>query len=103
MRNDSLFDNSSLASDDSVSKKRRHAMYFHRPPVWRYSSFQDGSLSPEMSEDLNNSDRDIDEDLWMGSLRLVDHQKTDAAPYVILEDSDSDKEIPLLVSMAVYV
>ncbi|KAL4765952.1 uncharacterized protein BDW70DRAFT_155604 [Aspergillus foveolatus] len=96
MRNDSLFDNSSLASDDSVSKKRRHAMYFHRPPVWRYSSFQDGSLSPEMSEDLNNSDRDIDEDLWMGSLRLVDHQKTDAAPYVILEDSDSDKEIPLL-------
>ncbi|KAL6237414.1 hypothetical protein BDW75DRAFT_82438 [Aspergillus navahoensis] len=96
MRNNSLFDNSSLASDDSVSKKRRHAMYFHRPPVWRYSSFQDGSSSPEMSEDLNNSDRDIDEDLWMGSLRLVDHQKTDAAPYVVLEDSDSDNEIPLL-------
>ncbi|KAL4979714.1 hypothetical protein BDW66DRAFT_157163 [Aspergillus desertorum] len=96
MRNDSLFDNSSLASDDSVSKKRRHAMYFHRPPVWRYSSFQDGSSSPEMSEDLSNSDRDIDEDLWMGSMRLADHQKTDAAPYVILEDSDSDNEIPLL-------
>ncbi|RDW93867.1 uncharacterized protein DSM5745_01189 [Aspergillus mulundensis] len=114
----SSFDNSSIASDDSVSKRRRHAIYFHRPPVWRYSSYQDGSSSPDMSEDLNNmardranesieslwritkntddGDKEIDEGRWMGSLRLADQQKTDAAPYVVLNDSDSDLEVPLL-------
>ncbi|KAL4787372.1 hypothetical protein BJX76DRAFT_354317 [Aspergillus varians] len=88
----SSLDDSSLASDmqglqDSVSKRRRHAMYFHRPPVWRYSSFQDGSLSPDMSEDLDNSDRVSEEDF---------PQKANTAPYVLLDDSDSDHETPLL-------
>ncbi|KAL4910959.1 hypothetical protein BDW74DRAFT_4323 [Aspergillus multicolor] len=114
----SSFDISSIASDDSVSKRRRHAIYFHRPPIWRYSSYQGGSSSPDMSEDLTNiakdrasrsieslwritktidrGDEELDEARWMGSLRLADQQKTDAAPYVVLNDSDSDLEIPLL-------
>lgn len=98
------FEDSSLASDvhglqDSVSKRRRHAMYFHRPPVWRYSSFQDGtSSSPDMSEDLNGSDKGSDEDLWMGSLPLTTPRKSNVAPYVVLPESESENEAPLLVS-----
>lgn len=83
---------------DSVSKRRRHAMYFHRPPVWRYSSFQDGSSSPDMSEDLNGSDRATEDNISINSLDLSNNQKGDTAPYVILDDSDSDHETPLLVS-----
>ncbi|KAL4929954.1 uncharacterized protein BDV17DRAFT_290307 [Aspergillus undulatus] len=95
----------SLASDaqmpqDSVSKRRRHAMYFHRPPVWRYSSFQDESSSPEMSEDLNGSDRVPEEDLWIGALKMANQDEFGAAPYVALNDSDSDHETPLLEDWA---
>ncbi|KAL4940675.1 hypothetical protein BDV06DRAFT_213317 [Aspergillus oleicola] len=85
---------------DSVSKRRRHAIYFHRPPVWRYSSFQDGSSSPEMSEDLNGSDRVPEEDLWIGSLKMVNHDEFSLAPYVALNNSDSDHETPLLEDRA---
>lgn len=83
---------------DSVSKRRRHAVYFHRPPVWRYSSFQDGSSSPDMSEDLNGSDRATEDNISISPLNLSNNQKTDTASYVILDDSDSDHETPLLVS-----
>ncbi|KAL4966272.1 uncharacterized protein BDV14DRAFT_208280 [Aspergillus stella-maris] len=85
---------------DSVSKRRRHAIYFHRPPVWRYSSFQDGSSSPEMSEDLNGSDRVPEEDLWIGSLKLANDAELSLAPYVALNDSDSDHTTPLLEDRA---
>ncbi|KAL4869430.1 hypothetical protein BDV12DRAFT_185135 [Aspergillus spectabilis] len=96
-------DNSSLTSDvedlqDSVSKKRRHAMYFYRPPVWRYSSVQDGSSSPEMSEDLDGSDGASEKEVSICSQHLQNpcHELPDDAPYVPLNDSDSDHKTPLL-------
>ncbi|KAL4878432.1 hypothetical protein BJY04DRAFT_196008 [Aspergillus karnatakaensis] len=96
-------DNSSLASDveglqDSVSRKRRHAMYFYRPPVWRYSSVQDGSSSPDMSEDLNKSDEELEKDGSICPISVVNNclQAPGDAPYVPLNDSDSDHETPLL-------
>ncbi|KAL5341300.1 hypothetical protein BJX70DRAFT_65595 [Aspergillus crustosus] len=93
-----LPDTSSLASEaeglqDSVSRKRRHAMYFYRPPVWRYSSVQDGSSSLDLSEDSNWCDEASD-----CSLRFQDtcQEILESAPYVPLTDSDSDYETPLL-------
>ncbi|KAL4810968.1 hypothetical protein BDV18DRAFT_4007 [Aspergillus unguis] len=97
----SSLEDSSLASDvqnlqDSVSKRRRHAVYFHRPPVWRYSSLHDGTSSPDMSEDLDGSGRASNEDFWMGSLPMTSPQKANVSPYVVLPDSDSGHETPLL-------
>ncbi|KAL2857170.1 hypothetical protein BJY01DRAFT_159351 [Aspergillus pseudoustus] len=97
-------DDSSLASVDwlydSVSKRRRHGMYFYRPPVWRYSSYQDGSSSPEMSEASNGSIEGSVKRLSCSSMHLADQQSlagavADVAPYTAL-DSDSDHETPLL-------
>ncbi|KAL4913448.1 hypothetical protein BDW62DRAFT_220740 [Aspergillus aurantiobrunneus] len=94
----SSFDSLSSNVQDSVSKRRRHAMYFHRPPVWRYSSFQDGSSSPDMSEDLDDSDTAFEGGLSIVSLHRPNQQITDAsaAPYMASYDSDSDHETPLL-------
>jgi hypothetical protein len=98
-------DDSSLASvdwlQDSVSKRRRHGMYFYRPPVWRYSSNQDGSSSPDMSEALNSSDEGSVKSLPCSPVLFPDQQTlgdaaVDVAPYATL-DSDSDHETPLLV------
>ncbi|KAL2815578.1 hypothetical protein BDW59DRAFT_166727 [Aspergillus cavernicola] len=76
---------------DSVSKRRRHGMYFYRPPVWRYSSIQDGSSSPDMSEGLNGSDE---------SLQSANQQKpclvATGTPPRVAVDTDSDHETPLL-------
>ncbi|KAL3450113.1 hypothetical protein BJX65DRAFT_22605 [Aspergillus insuetus] len=97
-------DDSSLASvdwlQDSVSKRRRHGMYFYRPPVWRYSSNQDGSSSPDMSEALNGSDEGSVRSLACSSVLFADQPTlgeaaVDIAPYAAL-DSDSDHETPLL-------
>jgi hypothetical protein len=101
-------DDSSLASadwlQDSVSKRRRHGMYFYRPPVWRYSSNQDGSSSPDMSEALNGSDEGSVKSLTCSSVLFADQPTlgeaaVDIAPYAAL-DSDSDHETPLLVSFS---
>lgn len=77
-------------------------MYFHRPPVWRYSSFQDESSSPDMSEDLNGSDRATNDNISVSSLDMFNNQKAATAPYIILDDSDSEHETPLLVSTWQY-
>ncbi|KAL3465540.1 hypothetical protein BJX64DRAFT_55961 [Aspergillus heterothallicus] len=97
-------DGSSPASGDwlhdSVSKRRRHGMYFYRPPVWRYSSYQDESPSPEMSEDSNDSAEGSVKNLFCSSVHLTDQQilggdLAGVAPNTAL-DSDSDHETPLL-------
>ncbi|KAI9370322.1 hypothetical protein BJX61DRAFT_535733 [Aspergillus egyptiacus] len=84
---------------DSVSRKRRHAIYFHRPPVWRYSSIQDGSSSPDMSEDLEGEE-ELEKNSSLTSLHLALHQNpghaaVSSAPLTTF-DSDSDHETPLL-------
>ncbi|KAJ0419308.1 hypothetical protein BJY00DRAFT_165698 [Aspergillus carlsbadensis] len=98
-------DDSSLASvdwlQDSVSKRRRHGMYFYRPPVWRYSSNQDGGSSPDMSEALNCSAEGSVKSLSCSSILFADQQTlgeaaVDVAPYTTL-DSDSDYDTPLLL------
>ncbi|KAL2864226.1 uncharacterized protein BJX67DRAFT_390182 [Aspergillus lucknowensis] len=101
-------DSSSLGSNDwlqdSVSKRRRHAMYFYRPPIWRYSSLQDESSSPSMSEDLNGGDEQSEKDssytsVYLAGQQVASHAGADAAPFETL-DSDSEYETPLLDARA---